>query len=215
MAAGRHREIVHQRDAQAGGDECLHRLQVVRLEPDPRREAGVGAEEVEHLPVGARGPVGRRDDPLIVREVAHPERPARGEAVAGGQDGTVLVVEKLRDLESFQIVRADAVRDGEVGVARAQQRQARLRLGFADDDLHGGTLTGEPGDRRRQEGRERAANAATRTPGGFEGFFFEAGLPAIDGEAPPPLGAEEIERSRDAAIRHGMEVRWPEVAAAG
>jgi quercetin dioxygenase-like cupin family protein len=55
----------------------------------------------------------------------------------------------------------------------------------------------------------------TFTPGGFEGFFFEAGLPAIDGETPPPLDAEEIERSRDAAIRHGMEVRWPEVAAAG
>jgi quercetin dioxygenase-like cupin family protein len=49
------------------------------------------------------------------------------------------------------------------------------------------------------------------TPGGFEGFFFEAGLPAVDGEVPPPLGAEEIERSRAAAIRHGMDVRWPAI----
>jgi len=48
------------------------------------------------------------------------------------------------------------------------------------------------------------------TPGGFEGFFFKAGLPAVEGETPPRLGTEEIERSRDAAVRYGMEVRWPE-----
>jgi quercetin dioxygenase-like cupin family protein len=48
------------------------------------------------------------------------------------------------------------------------------------------------------------------TPGGFEGFFFEAGLPVVEGGTPPPLGPEEIERSRDAAIRHGMDVRWPQ-----
>jgi quercetin dioxygenase-like cupin family protein len=49
------------------------------------------------------------------------------------------------------------------------------------------------------------------TPGGFEGFFFEAGLPVVDGETAPPLGVAEIERSRDAAIRFGMDVRWPEM----
>lgn len=48
------------------------------------------------------------------------------------------------------------------------------------------------------------------TPGGMDGFFFEAGLPAVEGENPPPLGPAEIERSREAAIRYGMEVRWPE-----
>jgi quercetin dioxygenase-like cupin family protein len=47
------------------------------------------------------------------------------------------------------------------------------------------------------------------TPGGFEGFFFEAGLPVVDGEAAPPLGPQEIERSRASAIRHGMDVEWP------
>jgi quercetin dioxygenase-like cupin family protein len=47
------------------------------------------------------------------------------------------------------------------------------------------------------------------TPGGFDGFFLEAGLPVVDGEAPPPLGREEIERSRAAAVRYGMDVRWP------
>jgi quercetin dioxygenase-like cupin family protein len=55
----------------------------------------------------------------------------------------------------------------------------------------------------------------TFTPGGFEGFFFEAGLPAIEGETPPPLGTAEIERSRDAALRHGMDVRWPQIDAGG
>ena len=48
------------------------------------------------------------------------------------------------------------------------------------------------------------------TPGGFEGFFLEAGLPVVEGEAAPPLGPEEIERSREAAIRYGLEVRWPQ-----
>ena len=48
------------------------------------------------------------------------------------------------------------------------------------------------------------------TPGGFEGFFFEAGLPVVEGQTPPPLGPEEIERSREAAIRHGMDVQWPQ-----
>jgi quercetin dioxygenase-like cupin family protein len=50
------------------------------------------------------------------------------------------------------------------------------------------------------------------TPGGFEGFFFEAGLPVVEGESAPPLGPEEIERSREAAIRYGMEVEWPQQA---
>jgi quercetin dioxygenase-like cupin family protein len=50
------------------------------------------------------------------------------------------------------------------------------------------------------------------TPGGFEGFFFEAGLPVVEGEAPPPLGPEEIERSRDAATRYGIDIQWPQEA---
>lgn len=52
------------------------------------------------------------------------------------------------------------------------------------------------------------------TPGGFEGFFFEAGLPVEAGREAPPLGPEEIERSREAALRYGMEVRWPQIEGA-
>jgi quercetin dioxygenase-like cupin family protein len=47
------------------------------------------------------------------------------------------------------------------------------------------------------------------TPGGFEAFFFEAGLPVAEGETAPPLGPDEIARSRDAAARYGMDVQWP------
>ena len=48
------------------------------------------------------------------------------------------------------------------------------------------------------------------TPGGFDGFFFEAGVPAVDGEAAPPVGADEIQRTRAAAPRYGLELRWPQ-----
>jgi quercetin dioxygenase-like cupin family protein len=51
------------------------------------------------------------------------------------------------------------------------------------------------------------------TPGGFDRFFFEAGLPVVEGETAPPLGPAEIERSREAAIRYGMDVRWPQAVA--
>lgn len=46
------------------------------------------------------------------------------------------------------------------------------------------------------------------TPGGFEGFFFEAGLPAVAGAKAPPVGTEEIERTRRAAPRYGLELQW-------
>lgn len=48
------------------------------------------------------------------------------------------------------------------------------------------------------------------TPGGFEDFFFEAGRPAVEGEPAPPVGPEEIERTRDAAPRYGLELRLPQ-----
>jgi quercetin dioxygenase-like cupin family protein len=48
------------------------------------------------------------------------------------------------------------------------------------------------------------------TPGGMDGFFFESGLPVVEGETAPPFGPEEVERSREAAIRYGMDVLWPE-----
>lgn len=52
------------------------------------------------------------------------------------------------------------------------------------------------------------------SPAGFERFFFEAGVPAVEGGTPPPLGPEEIERSNVAAAKYGMELRWPEGAPA-
>jgi len=48
------------------------------------------------------------------------------------------------------------------------------------------------------------------TPGGFEGFFFEAGLPVVEGETAPPLGPEEMERTREAAPRYGLQLVLPE-----
>jgi quercetin dioxygenase-like cupin family protein len=50
------------------------------------------------------------------------------------------------------------------------------------------------------------------TPGGFEGFFFEAGLPVVEGEEAPAPGPEEIERTRNAAPRYGLELQWPQEA---
>jgi hypothetical protein len=52
----------------------------------------------------------------------------------------------------------------------------------------------------------------TYTPGSFDGFFLEAGLPAVDGGQAPRLGPDEIARSRDAAERYGMDVAWPALA---
>jgi quercetin dioxygenase-like cupin family protein len=50
------------------------------------------------------------------------------------------------------------------------------------------------------------------TPGGFDGFFFEAGSPVVEGASAPPLGPEEIARSRAAAVRYGMDVQWPQAS---
>ncbi len=50
------------------------------------------------------------------------------------------------------------------------------------------------------------------TPGGFEEFFFEVGVPAVEGESPPPLGADEVDRTREAAGRYGLDIQWPDEA---
>ena len=47
------------------------------------------------------------------------------------------------------------------------------------------------------------------TPAGFERFFSAVGQPARAGEAAPPLGPEEIERSIEAAPKYGLEVPLP------
>ena len=46
------------------------------------------------------------------------------------------------------------------------------------------------------------------TPGGFEDFFFEAGLPVVEGETPPPLGArgDRAQPRRGRPPRHGRPV---------
>jgi hypothetical protein len=48
------------------------------------------------------------------------------------------------------------------------------------------------------------------TPAGFEGFLATVGQRARPGEPAPPLGDEEIARTRELAPRFGMDVRFPE-----
>lgn len=61
----------------------------------------------------------------------------------------------------------------------------------------------------RNPGSEPVRMLALITPGGFENFFFEVGQPARAGEAAPPLGAEEMERTLVAAPKYGMDLRLP------
>ena len=58
-------------------------------------------------------------------------------------------------------------------------------------------------------GATTARMLALFTPAGFEGFFFDAGQPAIEGEAAPPPGPEEIEKTIAVAPEYGMEVPPP------
>lgn len=43
-------------------------------------------------------------------------------------------------------------------------------------------------------------------PAGIEGFFRAAGVPALAGGTPPPVGPEEIARTALAAPRYGLEL---------
>jgi quercetin dioxygenase-like cupin family protein len=52
------------------------------------------------------------------------------------------------------------------------------------------------------------------TPAGFDQFFVAVGQPARAGEVAPLLGEAEIARTQELAPRYGMEVRFPEPAAA-
>lgn len=58
-------------------------------------------------------------------------------------------------------------------------------------------------------GTEPARMVTIFTPAGMEGFFFEAGRPAVKGEAAPPPSPEDIEKSIVAALKYGMEVPPP------
>jgi quercetin dioxygenase-like cupin family protein len=44
------------------------------------------------------------------------------------------------------------------------------------------------------------------TPGGLEGFFREAGVPATDDGPPPPIDEAEIARTARASLRYGLRV---------
>lgn len=44
------------------------------------------------------------------------------------------------------------------------------------------------------------------TPGGIEGFFREAGLPALGDGPPPPVDAAEIARTEAAGAKYGLRV---------
>ena len=58
-------------------------------------------------------------------------------------------------------------------------------------------------------GKEPARMVTLFTPAGMEGFFFEAGRPAVKGETAPPPGPEDIEKSIAAAPKYGMEIPPP------
>ena len=58
-------------------------------------------------------------------------------------------------------------------------------------------------------GTETARMLAMMTPGGFEGFFEEAGRPAGEGAAPPTT-PEDIERGIAAAPKYDIEILPPE-----
>ena len=47
------------------------------------------------------------------------------------------------------------------------------------------------------------------TPGGLEGFFREAGRPAVDDGPAPALDADEIARTGHAAPRYGLRLAGP------
>ncbi len=47
------------------------------------------------------------------------------------------------------------------------------------------------------------------SPGGIEGFFREAGRPAVDDGPAPALDAEEIARTGQAAPRYGLRLAAP------
>ena len=44
------------------------------------------------------------------------------------------------------------------------------------------------------------------SPAGLEGFFREAGVPAVDDGPAPPVGPEEIARTTVAASKYGLEL---------
>jgi quercetin dioxygenase-like cupin family protein len=59
---------------------------------------------------------------------------------------------------------------------------------------------------RFQCGEGRGRLLVLFTPGGLEGFFREAGTPAVGDGPPPPVDASEIERTERAAARYGLRV---------
>ena len=125
MPPRREREVAQERDAQAGGDERLCSLEIVRLERDARREAGVAAEPVDALPVCPCRAVGVRHDPCLVGEVRHGDGIPTGQTVTGGQDDAVLVIQQMHELEAAvggagTVLKA--VDEREVDLAGAQER---------------------------------------------------------------------------------------------
>jgi quercetin dioxygenase-like cupin family protein len=55
-------------------------------------------------------------------------------------------------------------------------------------------------------GDEPARILIAFTPGGMDGFFRAAGVPAVEGGSPPPLSDEEIARTDAATATWGMKI---------
>lgn len=85
------------------------------------------------------------------------------------------------------------------------------------------TFTAGPGDfvfvprgtthRFTNLGVEAARALILLTPGGFERFFLDIGMPARAGEQPPSLVAEELHRIVDLAPRYGARILLPPAGA--
>jgi quercetin dioxygenase-like cupin family protein len=95
--------------------------------------------------------------------------------------------------ESFYVL------DGVFEIIRGEERIAAR----AGDLVH--VPPGTP-HRFSNVGEEPARMLIWFSPAGIEGFFREAGTPAVGDGPPPPVSTEEIARTQRAAPRYGLEL---------
>ena len=155
-AHGRERQLRDQADADAGGDQALHRLVIVALEGDAGLEAGgvAGADDVAGA--GARD---RGLHPGLLAQVLEPDLAPAGESVVWRQGEVEGVLEQLEAADAGAESLADAlefVEQGEVELAAAQARRDLLRLALGERHFDPGVAGAEGGDRLRHQGRAGA-----------------------------------------------------------
>ena len=125
-------EVRQERDAEARGDVALKHVVVVRLEADPRLEAGVAARAGDDQAAGARAAAA---EPVLIGQVGHLDASAIGEWMVErqgdvhrlGQEKRVLDVPLVR-LRDGRIVE----RDRHVELSGAKARHRDLGLGVRD-----------------------------------------------------------------------------------